>query len=219
MADKITDKTRVIFIANPNNPTGTMNSAAEVETLMNRVQENVLVAFDEAYFEYVERNDYPNTLKYVKEGRNVVVLRTFSKIYGLAGLRIGYGIADKKIVDLMNRVRQPFNCNSLAQAAARASLKDRGHVIRSQKTNSEGKKYLYSALKESGIDYVPTEGNFILINLNQPGYEVYQALLHKGVIVRPVAGYGFPNSIRVTIGTMEQNRRFVKALKEVMFRV
>lgn len=219
MADKITDKTKVIFIANPNNPTGTMNNSSEVEVLMNRIPEKVLVAFDEAYFEYVERDDYPNMLKYVKEGRNVIVLRTFSKIYGLAGLRIGYGIANKKIVALMNRVRQPFNCNSLAQAAARASLKDRDHVIRSQKTNSEGKKYLYSALKESGIDYVPTEGNFILINLNRPGHEVYQSLLHKGVIVRPVAGYGFPNSIRATIGTMEQNRRFIRALKEVMFRV
>jgi histidinol-phosphate aminotransferase len=212
----MTDKTKVIFIANPNNPTGTMVNAEQVEAFMRRVPDDVLVAFDEAYYEYVERDDYPQTLKYVHDGRNVIVLRTFSKIYGLAGLRIGYGISKENIVEVMNKVRQPFNLNLIAQAAAQASLRDTKHVEKSRRNNSEGKAYLYRKLKELGMDYVPSEANFILIHLNRSGQGVTNGLMKLGVIVRPVAGYKFPNSIRVTIGTPEQNQRFIEALREVL---
>lgn len=216
MADCITDKTKVIFIANPNNPTGTVVNASQVEKFMKRVPDDVLVAFDEAYYEYVDRDDFPQTLKYVHDGRNVIVLRTFSKIYGLAGLRIGYGIAREDIIEILNRVRQPFNANLIAQAAARASLKDEEHVERSRKVNNEGRGYLYNKLKEIGLDYVPSEANFVLIHLGRSGKGVSDELLKLGVIVRPVAGYDFPNSIRVTVGTREENQRFIEALKRVM---
>jgi histidinol-phosphate aminotransferase len=216
MADAITDKTKVIFIANPNNPTGVMVTKAQVEQLMERVPEHVLVVFDEAYYEYVERPDYPQTLAYIHEGRNVIVTRTFSKIYGLAGLRIGYGIAKPEIIEVMNCVRQPFNCNLIAQVAALAALKDIEHVRRSRQVNADGKAQLYAALDEMKLEYVRTEGNFILIHLGRSGQSVTNALMRKGVIVRPVAGYGFPNSIRVTIGKPEENERFVKALATVL---
>jgi len=216
MADAITDMTKVIFIANPNNPTGTMVTAEEVEKFMDRVPEDVIVVFDEAYYEYVTRDDYPQTLKYVHDGRNVIVCRTFSKIYGLAGLRVGYGIAKSDLVEVMNKVRQPFNVSMVAQLAARASLKDKDHVERSIKVNTEGKQYLYNELEKIGIDYVPSEANFILIHLDRPGPQVMKELLKYGVIVRPLVGYELPNSIRVTIGTREQNERFITCLKTVL---
>jgi len=216
MADCITDATKVIFIDNPGNPTGTMVSAEQVDNFMKRVPENVLVAFDEAYYEYVERDDYPQALKYVHEGRNVIVLRTFSKIYGLAGLRIGYGISTPEIINLMNRVRQPFNSNLIAQAAARAALNDTEHVAKTLAVNSEGKKYLYKAFDELGINYVPSETNFVFVNLDRSGQEVCNELMKLGVIARPMTGYKFPNSLRVTIGTHSQNQRFIEALKKVL---
>jgi len=218
MADRITNRTRVIFIANPNNPTGTMVTADEVGRLMKKTPENVLVVFDEAYYEYVTRSDYPQTLRYIHDGRMVITLRTFSKIYGLAGLRIGYGISRPDIIEVMNKVRQPFNVSSIAQAAARASLKDKDHVEKSIKVNREGKEYLYRELKRISLDCVPSEANFILVHLDKPGSEVMSQLLKEGVIVRPVAGYGFPNSVRVTIGTPEQNERLISSLEKVLER-
>ena len=216
MADSITDATKVIFIDNPGNPLGTMVTAEQVDNFMKRVPQHVLVAFDEAYYEYVERDDYPQTFKYVHAGRNVIVLRTFSKIYGLAGLRIGYGITTSEVAGLMNRVRQPFNSNLIAQAAARAALKDTEHVAKAIAVNYEGKKYLYKAFDELGIDYVPSATNFILVNLERSGQEVCDELMKLGVIARPMTGYKFPNSIRVTIGTQSQNQRFIDALKKVL---
>ena len=216
MADAITNRTRVIFIANPNNPTGTMVTTDETEEFMARVSENVLVVFDEAYYEYVDRPDYPQTLPYVHDGGNVIITRTFSKIYGLAGIRIGYGIAKPEIIEMMNRVRQPFNCNLVAQAAARAALRDVEHVHQSQQLNASGKVYLYNALDQMGIEYVESEGNFILVHFEQSGQEIADVLMQEGVIVRPVAGYGFPNAVRVTIGTPAENERFVKTLKAVI---
>ena len=216
MADVVTDQTRVIFIANPNNPTGTIVTKDQTERFMQCVPDDVLVVFDEAYYEYIDRPDYPHTLPYIHEGRNVIITRTFSKIYGLAGLRIGYGIAKPEIIEMMNRVRQPFNCNLIAQAAARAALKDAEHVHRSRQINVSGKAYLYEALDQMGLAYVESDGNFILVHFDQSGQEITDALMRTGVIVRPVAGYGFPNSIRVTIGTPEENERFVRALKDVM---
>ena len=216
MADAITDATKVIFIANPNNPTGTMVTKDETERLMARVPDDVLVVFDEAYYEYVERPDYPQTLPYVEEGRNVIITRTFSKIYGLAGLRIGYGIAKPETIEMMNRVRQPFNCNLIAQAAGRAALNDADHVRRSLELNAVGKVYLYERLARFGLEYVETEGNFILVQLGRPGQEVTDALMRKGVIVRPMAAYGFPDAVRVTIGKSDENKRFITALQEVL---
>ena len=216
MADAITDATKVIFIANPNNPTGTMVTKDETERLMARVPDDVLVVFDEAYYEYVERPDYPQTLPYVEEGRNVIITRTFSKIYGLAGLRIGYGIAKPETIEMMNRVRQPFNCNLIAQAAGRAALNDADHVRRSLELNAVGKAYLYERLARFGLEYVETEGNFILVELGRSGQEVTDALMRKGVIVRPMAAYGFPDAVRVTIGKSDENKRFIAALQEVL---
>ena len=216
MADRITDKTKAIFIANPNNPTGTMVTADQVDSFMKKVPDDVLVVFDEAYYEYVERSDYPQTLDYVRDGRTVMALRTFSKIYGLAGLRIGYGIARPDIIEIMNKVRQPFNVNSIAQAAARASLQDKEHVAKSIKVNREGKKYLYGEFERMGLDFVPCETNFMLVHLDRPGAEVMSELLKLGVIVRPMAGYEFPNSVRVTIGTEEQNKRLISSFEKVL---
>ncbi len=218
MAAAITKKTKVIFIANPNNPTGTMVTADETAAFMAQVPENVLVVFDEAYYEYVTRTDYPQTLPYILEGRNVLITRTFSKIYGLAGLRIGYGIAPPAIGETLNRVRQPFNCNLVGQAAARAALKDTAHVQESQRHNAAGKTLLDNALDELGVGYIPTEGNFIMLHLNNSGASIANALMRKGVIVRPMAGYGYPNAIRVTIGRQAENERFIAGLGEAIRR-
>ena len=215
MAAAITNKTKVIFVANPNNPTGTMVTAEETAAFLEQVPEDVLVVFDEAYYEYVERSDYPQTLPYVLEGRNFIITRTFSKIYGLAGLRIGYGIAPPPLVETLNRVRQPFNCSLVGQVAARAALKDTAHVVKSREANSIGKSFLYKAFDEMGLDYVETEGNFIMLHLEQPGAAIVDALLKEGVIVRPITGYGYPNAVRVTIGTQQENEKFIKALKVV----
>ena len=214
MADAINDRTKIIFIANPNNPTGTINTKKEMGSFMARVPTDAVVVVDEAYFEYVTNPEYPDTFKYLRDDRNIIILRTFSKIYGLAGLRIGYGLAPARLVDLMNRVRAPFNTNSLAQAAAMAALSDDEHVKESVRVNEEGKKYLYAELTKMGLDYLPTQANFIWIDLHSDARKLYDALLRKGVIVRPMG----PTQIRVTIGLMKENERFVKALAETWAR-
>ena len=215
LAAAITDKTKVIFVANPNNPTGTMVTTDETAAFMEQVPEGVLVVFDEAYYEYVARSDYPQTLPYVLEGRNFIITRTFSKIYGLAGLRIGYGIAPPPLVETLNRVRQPFNCSLVGQAAARAALKDTDHVTESQKSNTAGKAFFYKAFDDMGLGYIQTEGNFIMLHVEPSGAEITDALLRQGIIVRPMAGYGYPNSVRITIGTQQENERLITALKEI----
>lgn len=212
MAERITPRTRIVFIANPNNPTGTMNTKAEMDRFMARVPDHVLVALDEAYFEYVTRVDYPDSLEYLREGKNVLALRTFSKIYGLAGLRIGYGITTAEISGLLNKVRQPFNTNSLGQAAALAALADRKHVERSIAVNNEGKKYLCQAFEQLGVSYVPTETNFIFFETSRDCGDVYDALLRKGVIIRPMGG----KRLRVTIGLDEENKRFIAELDALL---
>ena len=162
MADRITDKTKIVFISNPNNPTGTMNTRAEMDRFMARVPDRIIVAVDEAYFEYVTHAEYPDSLDYLKDGKNVLALRTFSKIHGLAGLRIGYGITKPEYTEMMNKVRQPFNTNSLAQAGALAALADRKHVEKSIAVNNEGKQFLYQSFQQLGVSYIPTEANFIM---------------------------------------------------------
>lgn len=212
MASAITGKTKIVFVANPNNPTGTMNRRDEFETFMSRVPGGVLVVVDEAYCEYVTDPDYPDSVRYLREGRDILILRTFSKIYGLAGLRIGYGIGNKEIIAEMNKIRPPFNTSSLAQKAAVWALADERHVQKTREMNRQGKDYLYRELDSLGIAYVPTEANFLYIPLKKEAQTVYQKLLERGVIVRPVG----PRELRVTIGLPEENARFVNALRSVM---
>ena len=216
MADRITDRTRLVFVANPNNPTGTAVTRRDVERFMTRLPERAIVVFDEAYYEYVESSDFPQMIAYVREGANVIVLRTFSKIYGLAGLRIGYGIARPEIIQALNQVREPFNVNSVAQAGALASLDDPKQVERSRRVNSEGKRYLYREFEAMGLPYVPSEANFVFVDVKRDCLPVFTLLLKKGVIVRTGDIFGHPTFLRVTIGTGAENRRFVRALREVL---
>jgi histidinol-phosphate aminotransferase len=216
LADAVTPETRVVFVANPNNPTGTYVTKAELDAFFERVPDSVLVVLDEAYFEYAEAPDYPNGLEYLRAGRNVIVTRTFSKIHGLAGLRIGYGVARPEVIEWMNRARQPFNVNSLAQAAARAALADFGHVEKSRALNRAGMEYLTGALSALGVTCVPSVANFVLVLLQRDGAAVSQALMRRGVIVRPMAGYDLPHAIRVTVGLPSENKRFMVALQEAL---
>ena len=211
MSDAVTSRTKMIFIANPNNPTGTINRKVEFERMMEKVPENMLVVLDEAYYEYVSAPDYADSMKYMHSNKNILVLRTFSKIYGLAGLRIGYGIAKKEIVDHMNRLREPFNTNAIAQRAAVAALNDSEHVSHSRNVNEAGKKYLYNELESIGAKYVPTEANFIYIPVEN-AMAVYEGLMKMGVIIRPMG----PNAIRVTIGLPEENKRFIDTFRKVI---
>lgn len=213
--EAVTDKTRLIFITNPNNPTGTIVSRDEMTAFLDSLPEGVITVLDEAYFEYVKSDDNPDGIQYVKEGRAVIALRTFSKIYGLAGLRIGYGIAPPEIIDYLERVRQPFNVNSVALAAALAAIDDEAHVSESRRVNSEGIEYLFGELKKLGLESVPTEANFFLVRVGD-GKGVYEGLLKRGVIVRPMAGYGLGEYIRVTVGIRAENERFIKAATEVV---
>lgn len=215
IAEKVTENTKLIKIANPNNPTGTMVDGEAVERFMKKVPQRVIVAFDEAYGEFANQKKFPLTIKYIKEGRHVIMLRTFSKIYGLAGIRIGYGIADSAMISLLNKVRQPFNVNSLAQIAAVAALSDEDYRHRMISLVEEGKHYLYNEFYKMGVFYVPSEANFILIKVGD-AEKVFQALLRKGIIVRTLYEYELPEFVRVTIGTMPQNRRFIAALKEIL---
>jgi len=216
MAKAAGPRTKLIFVCNPNSPTGTMNTRKEMDDLLSNIPQNTIVVIDEAYGEYVESPDYPDSLEYVKKKKNVIVLRTFSKIYGLAGLRIGYAVARPEIIKYLNLVRLPFSVNRLGQIAAAASLSDAGFVEKSKKNNSEGKAYLYKELEKLGVSFTKTEANFIFINLNDDADMAFMELMRRGVIVRPLTSFGMPGSIRVTIGTPEQNKKFMNALSEVI---
>ncbi len=215
IAAAISPQTRLVFLANPNNPTGTIYRRAAWEKFLAKVSPEVLLIVDEAYFEYVQDSDYPDSLKYHQEGRAILTLRTFSKLYGLAGLRVGYGVAPKELIAMMQRVRQPFNVNAPAQWAALAALDDREHVQRSLDVNRQGLAYLGAEFAKLGLAYVASQGNFILVRVGK-GQEVFKQLLALGVIVRPMGGYKFPEHIRVTVGTMEENQKFIAALQKVM---
>jgi histidinol-phosphate aminotransferase len=216
MYSRITARTRAVFIANPNNPTGTMVKRDELEWFLDNVDEDILVVIDEAYFEYVEDPSYPDSLTYQERGKSILTVRTFSKIYGLAGLRVGYGVAHEDMISAMHRARHPFNTSSVAQAAAFAAIDDRDHVKRSRDVNREGLGYLKEELGNLGIHYAPTYTNFILMDLGKDPIPLYNSLLREGVIVRPVGGYGLKTHLRVTIGLPEENERFVKAMKKVL---
>lgn len=214
MAAAITPRTREIFITNPNNPTGTMVSQEEIDRFMDLVPDHVVVIFDEAYYEFVDNP--ADTLKFIREGReNVVILRTFSKIQGLAGLRIGYGLGAKSIISVLQKTRQPFNANSIAQAGAIAGLQDLDHQRKTRELTHEGRAYLEEQFATMGLEYVPSQANFVLVRVGD-GNGIFKTLMAKGVIVRAMASYGLADWIRVSVGTMPQNRRFLEELQEAL---
>ena len=209
----VTPKTRLIFIANPNNPTGTLLAQDEIDRFMSSVPERVVVVFDEAYFEYLD--DPPDTLRFVRGGRNVVVLRTFSKIQGLASLRVGYGIARPELIQVLHKTRQPFNVSGLAQAAALAGLQDDEHLQKTKKITDQGRDYLQREFAAMSLRFVPSAGNFVMVNVGD-GMRVFRELLERRIIVRALKGYDLAQWVRISIGTMEQNQRCIAALKEVL---
>jgi len=218
MRAAITPRTKLVFVANPNNPTGTAVPPRALEDFIAAMSPEVLVIVDEAYYEYLPPDLAPDTLRFARAGRPVLVLRTFSKIYGLAGLRIGYGIGPAPLIALLNRVREPFNTNSLAQAGAAAALRDEQHVRSTRAVTETGRKYLTEQCRSLGLSVVPSVANFLLVDVGWPGPATADALLRHGVIVRPVAGYGFPTHLRISIGTPPENERCVAALKAVLGR-
>jgi histidinol-phosphate aminotransferase len=215
MGRAITPLTKLVFIANPNNPTGTIVTAAEVDKFLDEVPERVIVVFDEAYVDFAHGPDFPDSLGYLRQGRRVVVLRTFSKVASLAGLRVGYAIADPDCITLVNRIRQPFNVNTVAQVAALAALEDEEHARASVAMVQAGIRTLYRAFDELGLHYVPTRANFIFVEFPD-AQKVYQALLRQGVIVRPALSFGAERGLRITVGTPEENARLIEALKTVL---
>jgi histidinol-phosphate aminotransferase len=211
--------TRLVFIANPNNPTGTFIPAAEIEAFLDKVPAHVAVVLDEAYNEYLESQHQFESAHWVRKYPNLIVSRTFSKAYGLAGLRVGFAIAQPPVTDLMNRVRQPFNVNSLAQAAAIAALNDKAFLQKGFENNRAGYAQLCAAFDELGLEYVPSFGNFVLVRVgdeDSAGARVNLALLEQGVIVRPVGAYGLPQWLRISIGLPQENAAFVEALKKAL---
>jgi histidinol-phosphate aminotransferase len=216
MARALTPLTKLVFVANPNNPTGTIVTADEFQQFMARVPERTIVVLDEAYIEFALGPDFPDALAHVREGRRVIVLRTFSKAASLAGLRVGYAIADADATALMNRIRQPFNVNALAQAAALAALDDEAHVLECVRMIEAGRHYLYDEFARLGLAYVPSRANFILVDVGRNAADIYQRLLKAGVIVRPMTAFGMESTLRITVGTPEENRRLVKALRAVL---
>jgi len=213
MAAAITPHTKEVFIANPNNPTGTLVTQEQIDRFMAKVPPHVVVVFDEAYYEFLDNP--PDTLKYVREGRNVVVLRTFSKIQGLAGTRVGYGIANKELIDVLQRTRQPFNLNSIAQAGALAGLLDQEHQDKTKRITDEGRTYLQAQFGQMGLEYIPSFANFVLVKVGD-GNAVFKGMMDKGVIVRAMAAYNLPEWVRISIGTMPQNVRCIEVLKDVI---
>ena len=216
MLAAVTDKTRVVFIANPNNPTGTLLAQDELEGFVAALPGNVLCVLDEAYYEFVDPALRTESLAWPEKYSNLIVTRTFSKAYGLAGLRIGYGISSVEVAGLLNRVRQPFNGNMLALAAAEAALSDADYLAQTIAVNNAGMAQLTSAFKELSLEWIPSFGNFVSVDVKQDAKPIFDALLKKGVIVRPVANYEMPQHLRVSIGTERENQIFIKALTEVL---
>ena len=216
--EKINDKTRLIFIANPNNPTGTYLSHENTLEFLNKVPKRVLVVIDLAYFEYVTASDYIKTHEILDKFPNVIFTKSFSKIHGLSALRIGYGFGNKRLIEIMNRVRQPFNVNSVAQKAAIESLSDQEYLKESINQNTKERLYLYESLESMGVDYIPSQGNFICIDTKSSGKDIFESLMKKGVIVRPIDLYEMPTHIRVTIGNRTENNIFLEKFNEVLYK-
>lgn len=222
MLQAITTKTKVVFIANPNNPTGTWIDNNDLSHFLKAVPENVLVVLDEAYFEFADfdqfAKDYPNGIEWLEQYPNLIVTRTFSKAYGLAGLRVGYSVSSSQVADVLNRVRQPFNANSLALKAAEIALADIEYLEAGINLNAQGMAQLISAFESMTLNFIPSVGNFVCVNVGDNAMKVYDDLLCEGVIVRPVANYEMPEYLRITIGTTEENDRFISALKKVLYK-
>ena len=217
MLDAVTGRTRLIFIDNPGNPTGNWIGRDQLRSFLASVPEDVVVVVDEAYYEYAASlcADYPNSIKFLPDFPNLVTTRTFSKAYGLAGLRVGYAISHPDLADLMNRVRQPFNVNSLALLAAEAALEDQEHLRRCVAMNDQGMHTLTAAFAGLGMEWFESIANFISFDLGRPADPVYQAIMHEGVVIRPIAEYGLPDHLRVTIGQEHENAAFLQALNKV----
>jgi histidinol-phosphate aminotransferase len=216
MVKAITPRTKMIFLCNPHNPTGSMISRKALHELLNKVPEHVLVIIDEAYMEFADPKVFPESISYVLEGKNVLVLRTFSKFYGLAGLRVGYGIARPELIRFMFRVKPPFNVSRLAQAGAVAALSDKKFLDKTLKNNLEVKKALYAGLDKLGLKYKKTESNFVLINLGKSADQLFVKMMRERIIIRPLTSFGLPEAIRISIGTKEQNERFISSLKNCL---
>lgn len=214
MAAAVTERTKLVFVANPNNPTGTVHTAKAIEAFLDQIPERVLVVLDEAYCEYLTGSEYPDGIKLLERYPNLIVCRTFSKAWGLAALRVGYAISSPAIADILNRVRQPFNVDSVALAAATAVLQDEAYLNRSREVNEAGLRQLSEAFELMGLPYIPSAGNFIAVEVGDQAQGIYQALLSHGVIVRPIAGYGMPHHLRVSVGLPEENERFLDALSQ-----
>jgi histidinol-phosphate aminotransferase len=215
----VTPRTKLVYVCHPNNPTGTMNTAAELDAYFERVPDHVLTVVDQAYFEYIDRPDYPDAVeRYLKDGRRVVVLRTFSKIYGLAGLRVGYAVGPRSVCASMAKVRRPFDITTPAQVAALASLDDERELGRRRAVNSEGLARLGSMLREHGLEPVPSVGNFLYAETGADANELFERLLREGVIVRPLAGFGSPTAIRISVGTPEELDLLADVLGRVLQR-
>ena len=217
IADAIDENTRIVFLDNPNNPTGTIFKRPEWERFLARVPEHVVIVADEAYFEFVTDPDYPDSLKYHDGNRLIITMRTFSKIFGLAGLRVGYAVARPDLIRMLNNVRQPFNVTSLGQVAVMAGMDDQQHVRRTLEVNAAGMQYLEREFRRLGIGYVASHANFILADVGEGG-AIFQKLLALGVIVRPMGGYGFPRHVRISVGLEAENRKLVAALEQVLAR-
>jgi len=213
MLSTITPKTKVIFIANPNNPTGSLIGQEKIDNFLTRVPDEVITVLDEAYFEFLD--DPPDTLRHVRNGRNVVILRTFSKIHGLASLRVGYGIARPELIEVLQKTRQPFNVNGVAQAGALAALGDDEHLRKSKRVVDSGRAYLENEFRAMKLKFIPSAGNFVFVN-GGDGPTVFNKMLARKIIVRPLRGYNLPEWIRITVGTMEQNEKCIAVLKEVL---
>lgn len=216
MANEVNENTRVVWVCNPNNPSGTINTETELLQLLNKISANILVVLDEAYYEYVVDAQYPQTIPLLDKYPNLIILRTFSKIYGLAGLRIGYGVASEKVINDLNHVREPFNTGSLSQVAARAALQDQEFVAKCRDLNRQGMKQLTDKFEEWGLSYFPSQTNFVLVDFKQDSAELFQKLLKNGLIVRSGAALGFPGYQRITVGTPEQNAKLIAVLESLL---
>lgn len=217
MANAITDRTKVVFVCNPNNPTGTILSAAAVDEFMRRVPPRVLVILDEAYFEFVDSSDFPDSQKYIREGRkNVLIMRTFSKVYGLAGIRLGYAIAEPEVLEPLNKIKEPFAVNLIAQEAGIAALSDQTYAHKTVCANREGRQYLYREFSRLGLFYLESHTNFVLVRIGQEASRIIQTLLERGIIVRPCGNYDLPEFARVTVGTPAQNSRLIAGLEDAL---
>ena len=216
MAEAVTDRTKLIFIANPNNPTGTVHKADAIEAFLKKIPEDVLVVLDEAYCEYLTGSGYADGVELLARYPNLIVCRTFSKAWGLAALRVGYAISSPAIADILNRVRQPFNVDTVALAAATAVLDDEDYLKRSREVNEAGLKQLCEGFDRMGLDYIPSAGNFVAVELGLQAQSVYHSLLEHGVIVRPIGGYGMPEHLRVSVGLPNENEHFLDVLAEAL---